>query len=279
MERKVIKQVTGYKTTDGAGVRLVRVLSNNTVYDFDPILLLDSFDSVNPRDYVAGFPLHPHRGIETISYIYQGNMVHRDSLGNQDAISDGEVQWMTAGSGIMHEERLPASKRMLGVQLWLNLSAKDKMVAPAYLAIKAQEIQEIPLTCGMLRLLAGRYLDYHGHVSKYQPLDYYDIHLNPQSTFSLATDVNRTVILFTLVGNIIVDDKVIAEKTAVKLSQGDGLTITTGKEKAQVLFISSEALNEPVSWGGPIVMNTRDELEQAFTDLREGVFLKEGIKY
>lgn len=279
MERKVVKQVTGYKTTDGAGVHLVRVLSNNTVYDFDPILLLDSFDSVNPRDYVAGFPLHPHRGIETISYIYQGNMVHRDSLGNQDAINDGEVQWMTAGSGIMHEEHLPAAKRMLGVQLWLNLAAKDKMAAPAYLAIKAQEIEEITLPCGMLRLLVGRYLNNQGHASKYQPLDYYDIHLNPQSSFSMATDFNRTIILFTLVGNIIVDNKVIAEKTAVKLSHGDSLTLTTGKEKAQVLFISSEALNEPVAWGGPIVMNSRDELEQAFTDLREGVFLKEGIKY
>lgn len=126
MERKINQQVTGYKAEDGAGVKLVRVLDNETVYDYDPILLLNSFDSKNPNDYIAGFPMHPHRGIETISYVYHGKMTHRDSLGNEDTISDGEVQWMTAGSGILHEEKLPASEKMLGVQLWLNLPAKDK---------------------------------------------------------------------------------------------------------------------------------------------------------
>lgn len=279
MNRKIIKQVTGYRTTDGAGVNLVRVLSRNTVSDFDPILMLDSFDSTNPRDYIAGFPLHPHRGIETISYIYDGHMIHKDSLGNEDAITDGEVQWMTAGSGIMHEEKLPASPRMLGVQLWLNLASKDKMVAPAYLAIKASEIKEIPLEHGKLRLLAGSYLNHVGHQSKYQPLDYYDIHLNPKSEVTIQTDNNRSVMLFTLVGSIIVDGQTIAEKTAVKLGDGDIVSIKTNLEKAQILFVSSVALNEPVAWGGPIVMNTRDELYKAFQDLDDGTFLKQGIHY
>ncbi len=279
MERKVTKLVTGYRTTDGAGVNLVRVLSRNTVSEFDPILMLDSFDSRNPRDYVAGFPLHPHRGIETISYIYQGNMVHKDSLGNEDAITNGEVQWMTAGSGIMHEEKLPASPRMLGVQLWLNLAAKNKMVAPAYLAIKADEIKEIPLENGLLRLLVGSYLHHQGHQSKYQPLDYYDIHLNPKSSLNITTESERSIMLFTLVGSIIINGQTIAEKTAVKLSEGDFFTINTGLESAQILYISSVALNEPVSWGGPIVMNTREELYKAFQDLDEGTFLKQGIHY
>lgn len=279
MNRKIIKQVTGYRTTDGAGVNLVRVLSRNTVSDFDPILMLDSFDSTNPRDYIAGFPLHPHRGIETISYIYHGHMIHKDSLGNEDAITDGEVQWMTAGSGIMHEEKLPASPRMLGVQLWLNLASKDKMVAPAYLAIKASEIKEIPLEHGKLRLLAGSYLNHVGYQSKYQPLDYYDIHLNPKSEVTIQTDNNRSVMLFTLVGSIIVDGQTIAEKTAVKLGDGDIVSIKTNLEKAQILFVSSVALNEPVAWGGPIVMNTRDELYKAFQDLDDGTFLKQGIHY
>ena len=155
MERKVRHQVKGYRTQDGAGVNLVRVLANRTVDEYDPILMLDSFDSTNPDDYTAGFPLHPHRGIETISYIYHGKMVHKDSLGNEDAISDGEVQWMTAGSGILHEERLPASERMLGVQLWLNLPAKDKMTHPAYRSIKKHEIDEITFESGKIRLLAG----------------------------------------------------------------------------------------------------------------------------
>jgi len=127
MERKIQERITGFRTQDGAGVSLVRVLSNQTIQSFDPILLLDSFDSTDPAEYAAGFPMHPHRGIETISLIVRGNMVHKDSLGNSEAISDGEVQWMTAGSGIIHEEQLPASERMLGVQLWLNMPKKDKM--------------------------------------------------------------------------------------------------------------------------------------------------------
>ena len=162
---------------DGAGVKLIRVLGKNTVKDFDPFLMLDSFDSVNPDDYIAGFPMHPHRGIETISYIYKGGMVHRDSLGHEDAISDGEVQWMTAGSGILHEETLPAVERMLGVQLWLNLAADDKMVAPAYISVKREAIPEVSFPGGHLRVLAGRYDDAEGHQAQYLPLDYYDLHL------------------------------------------------------------------------------------------------------
>jgi len=140
---------------DGAGVNLVRVLGNRTVQEYDPILMLDSFDSINPDDYTAGFPMHSHRGIEIISYVYRGFMTHKDSLGNEDTIGDGEVQWMTAGSGIMHEEKLPAAERLLGVQLWLNLPAKDKMVPPAYHSIKNPEIEEIEFDWGKLRLLLG----------------------------------------------------------------------------------------------------------------------------
>lgn len=179
MERKISEQVTGFRTQDGAGVSLVRVLGNGTVKEYDPILMLDSFDSTNPDDYTAGFPMHPHRGIETISYVYRGQMTHKDSLGNEDTIGDGEVQWMTAGSGIMHEEKLPASERMLGVQLWLNLPAKDKMVPPAYHSIKNDEIQEIPVEGGKVRLLAGEYEGNKGYESKYLPLNYYDVHLEP----------------------------------------------------------------------------------------------------
>jgi len=279
MQRKVLKQVTGYKTTDGAGVNLVRVLSRNTVEVFDPILMLDSFDSVNPRDYIAGFPLHPHRGIETISYIYRGKMVHKDSLGNEDMITDGEVQWMTAGSGIMHEEKLPASERMLGVQLWLNLASKDKMVAPAYISVKADQIKEVALPHGRLRVLAGSYEGQTSYQSKYQPLDYYDIHLNPHGSFIIKTDSHRSIMLFTLVGSIVIEGVNIKEKTAVKLSEGDTLRIQTENEGAQILFVSSLSLNEPIAWGGPIVMNTKEELYRAFQDLDEGTFLKQKITY
>ena len=279
MERKIKNQVTGFRTKDGAGVSLVRVLGNQTTDEYDPILMLDSFDSINPEDYIAGFPLHPHRGIETISYVYKGQMTHKDSLGNEDTIKDGEVQWMTAGSGIMHEEKLPASERMLGVQLWLNLPAKDKMVPPAYKSIKNSEIQEISIDNGKLRLLAGEYNGTTGYKSKYLPLDYYDIHLNPNSSIVLDTDSNRSIMMFTLLGDAYISGELIKEKTAVKLSQGNSVEIKSTDTKAQVLFVSSTRLDESIAWGGPIVMNTKDELNKAFQDLKDGTFLKTGIQY
>lgn len=279
MGRKVIEQVQGYRTQDGAGVSLVRVLGLRTVKEYDPILMLDSFDSENPSDYTAGFPLHPHRGIETISYVYKGKMTHKDSLGNEDTIGDGEVQWMTAGSGILHEEKLPAADRLLGVQLWLNLPASQKMVSPGYRSIKNSEIKEIPLEQGKLRLLAGRYREEEGYLSKYLPLNYYDIHLDAGASVTVETDPERSVMIFTLVKDVYVGGELVKEKTAAKLSPGNQVIIRAADEDAQVLFISSSKLEEPVSWGGPIVMNTKEELAKAFEDLDKGTFLKEGISY
>ena len=279
MERKIKQQVTGFRTQDGAGVNLIRVLGNRTVKEFDPILLLDSFDSTNPDDYTAGFPMHPHRGIETISYIYHGFMTHKDSLGNEDTIGDGEVQWMTAGSGIMHEEKLPASERLLGVQLWLNLPAKDKMVPPVYHSIKNSAIEEIELENGKLRLLAGEYEGRKGYISKYLPLDYYDIHLNSNASTVVKTDSERFVMVFTLLGDAYISDELVKEKTAVKLTSGDHVKIKATDKNAQVLFISSKSLSEPVVWGGPIVMNTKEQLNKAFDDLRRGTFLQDKISY
>jgi len=279
MERKVKQQVTGFRTQDGAGVKLVRVLGNRTVEEYDPILMLDSFDSTNPDDYTAGFPMHPHRGIETISYVYRGKMTHRDSLGNEDTIGDGEVQWMTAGSGILHEEKLPASERMLGVQLWLNLPAKDKMVPPAYKSIKNSEIEEIELENGKLRLLAGEYEGKQGYKSKYLPLDYYDIHLNPNASIDINTDSDRSIMVFTLSGEAYIGGELVKEKTAAKLTSGDHVVIKAADEKAQILFVSSTRLGEPVYWGGPIVMNTKAELNKAFEDLDRGTFLQKNIEY
>lgn len=279
MERNIYKQTKGAPAQDGAGVRLVRVLGHNTVEDYDPILMLDSFDSNRPEDYIAGFPMHPHRGIETISYVYRGKMVHRDSLGNEDAIADGEVQWMTAGSGILHEEKLPASPQLLGVQLWLNLPADKKMTPPAYHSVKNAEIPEIPFEGGMLRLLAGRYGEKQGHPSRYLPFDYYDVHLAPNAALSIDTERERSVMVFSLVGEVFVGGQRIAEKTAAKLTQGDRVELKSGGSPAQVLFISAQPLGEPVAWGGPIVMNTREELRRAFDELDRGTFLKNEMVY
>ena len=279
MERKIKNMATGFRTRDGAGVDLVRVLGHDTVEEFDPILMLDSFDSTDPDQYTAGFPMHPHRGIETITYVYRGQITHRDSLGNEDTIAQGEVQWMTAGSGILHEEKLPASERLLGVQLWLNMPAKNKMSAPAYNSIKNSQIQEIMLDNGNLRLLAGEYEDTKGYASKYLPLDFYDLHLDTNASDVINTDRERSVMIFTLSGNAYIGGELVREKTAVKLTPGDYVEIMATDKNAQVLFVSSTFLNEPVAWGGPIVMNTKEELSRAFEDLKNGTFLQKGISY
>lgn len=279
MERTVKTQVRGYQTKDGAGVNLVRVLGKATIEEYDPFLMLDSFDSTNPDDYTAGFPIHPHRGIETISYVYRGRMTHKDSLGNEDTIGEGEVQWMTAGSGILHEEKLPPSERLLGVQLWLNLPAKDKMAPPAYHSIKNADIEEIKLENDKLRLLAGEYEGRKGYMSKYLPLNYYDVHLDPNASIVLNTDSERSVMIFTLLGDAYIGGELVKEKTAVKLTSGNSLEIKATDKNVQVLFISSTMLAEPVAWGGPIVMNSKEELEKAFDDLENGTFLKSKISY
>lgn len=279
MNRQVKTKVTGYLTEDGAGVKLVRVLGNTTAEEFDPILMLDSFDSLNPPDYTAGFPMHPHRGIETISYVSQGKMVHRDSLGNEDSVSDGEVQWMNSGSGIMHEEMVPAAERLLGVQLWLNLPAKEKMSRPSYRHIGADSIEEVLFPGGKIRILAGSYEGHQGHRGDHLPLDYYDIHMDTGVEIVLKTEPEASVMLFTLLGDISVEGEHIEEKTAVKLTAGDSVRIKSGAGPVQVLYMNSKALNEPIAWSGPIVMNTTEDLIRAFSDLRDGTFIRQTAEY
>ena len=279
MKRTVKHQVQGYPTKDGAGVSLVRVLGINTAKEYDPILMLDSFDSQNPEDYRAGFPMHPHRGIETISYIARGKMQHRDSLGHSDTISDGEVQFMTAGSGILHEEMIPDSERVLGVQLWLNLPKKDKMTTPAYHSIKREDIKEIPLEGGKLRLLVGDYKEHSGFQGQYLPIDYYDIQLEPNAKVQIETKENRSVMVFTLLGDAVVGGVHVLEKTAAKLTEGSSVEIEAKENGVQLLLISSEKLEEEIAWGGTVVMNTQREIQQAFFELSAGNFLKQSMKY
>ena len=279
MKRKISEKMTGFRTIDGAGVSLVRVLGIKTIEQYDPILMLDSFDSTDPEAYIKGFPMHPHRGIETISLIVSGKMMHRDSLGHEDMITDGEVQWMTAGSGILHEEKLPASERMLGVQLWLNMPQKDKMSPPAYHSLKKDTIEEIEIEGGILRLISGSYLNHEGYKGKYLPLDYYDIRLEANKKLTIDTAFDKSIFVFTLLGRAKVSGEVVDEKTAVKLTEGDSIEIESLEQEIIILFVSSDRLDESISWGGPIVMNTDEEIQTAFKELRDGSFLKDHIAY
>ncbi|MDU5201091.1 pirin family protein [Finegoldia magna] len=275
MKRKILNRTQGFRTKDGAGVSLVRVLSRNTTKEYDPILMLDSFDSTDPEDYIKGFPMHPHRGIETITYLREGTMTHKDSMGNEDTITDNEVQWMTAGSGIMHDEMPKPSKRMLGVQLWLNLLAKDKMVRPHYQSLRGDDLKIVEEDCAKVKVISGEYKGIKGYAPKYLPLDFYEIEIKKNEEITIDTKQDYQVILFTLIGNIEVEGDVVSEKTAVTTTDGDKLTIKAKDEDVIVLFLQSIPTNEEIAWAGPIVMNTNEDLRQASLDLRNGTFIKE----
>ncbi|NLI54419.1 MAG: pirin family protein [Clostridiales bacterium] len=274
--RKIEKTVQGQQTIDGAGVRLVRVLSNRDVYDFDPFLMLDSFDSTNPSDYTAGFPWHPHRGIETVTYLISGRIEHMDSLGNKGVIESGESQWMTAGGGILHQEMPVASDRMLGFQLWLNLPRQEKMAKPAYLGITQEMIPVVSEEKAEIRVLSGSYGGASGVLPRHIQASILDVSLQKGEQITLPVKPDETVFAFFIEGDAVIDAHLIAEKTAVLFSGGDSVRVeaTPDRDLRWILF-SGKALHEPVAWGGPIVMNTREELDLAFEELRNGTFIRE----
>lgn len=274
MIRNIEKKVKGYNAIDGDDVHLVRVLSRRSYKDFDPILMLDSFDSTDYENYRKGFPLHPHRGIETISYLSKGKMIHKDSLDNEETINDGEVQWMSTASGIMHEEKFPKSDRLLGVQLWLNIPKANKMDDPSYENIRDSDIKKIPLDGGTLKLISGNYKEYKGFKPKYLPLDFYVITLEKYKELIIDTPKDQTVILFSLLGKTKISDEEVDEKTAVKLSEGDQFKIESLDEEIELLVLKTQRLNEEIAWAGPIVMSNEKEITQAFNELNEGTFLK-----
>lgn len=281
MLRKVVAQVKGSPDQGRSGIKFVRVLDRTTAEEFDPFLVLDSFDSFDPEDYLPGFPMHPHRGIETLTYLSQGAITHEDHIGSKETIHDGEAQWLTAGSGAFHSEMPLASERMLGAQLWLNIPKRFKLTAePFYHEISNTRIQEFPLDKGILRLITGNYNGHSAYQPKYSPLDYYDIRLEANSSVELdVPGDNRTVVVFTLLGSADVCGTVVSEKTAAKLGEGDKVAIRTGDEPAELLYMCSERMNEPIFWKGLIVMGSQEDLDQAFADLENGTFVKQEAKY
>ncbi len=275
--REIKKEVTGMHTRDGAGVRLTRVISRPNVYDFDPFLMLDAFDSKNPDDYILGFPWHPHRGIETVTYLIEGDIEHGDSLGNHGNIQDGSCQWMTAGSGIIHQEMPQASLHMLGVQLWVNLPKKDKMTAPKYRDIKSANIPEIRSGGYAVRILSGYVDGTAGAIqSDYVPVTFLDAYVHPGESFSMETAPKDTVFAYILSGEgaFGTSKSMHPSKRALLFEEGDTFAVHAGESPLRFLLLSGRPVREPIAWGGPIVMNTNEELENAFRELREGSFIK-----
>ena len=270
-------------TMEGAGVALRRAFSHGDVKAFDPFLMLDDFRGDDPADYVAGFPWHPHRGIETVTYMLEGAVEHGDSLGNAGVIRGGEVQWMTAGRGIVHQEmpRPEGDGRMGGFQLWVNLPARDKMGAPRYRAIAAAEIPEVALGGARIRVVAGEIGGVRGPVEgvAVDPT-LIDVTLAPDASVELPAPRGRTFAGYVFAGSLRCgapgeggDVTWYADRTALLLGDGDAIALAAGPAGGRLLLFSGTPLREPVAWGGPIVMNTEEELVRAFDEYRDGTFL------
>lgn len=277
MIREIIQTVTGSPAIDGAGVHLVRVLGPDTIRNFDPFLMLDAFDSTDPADYIKGFPMHPHRGIETFTYLMEGRIDHQDSLGNKGTIQGGDAQWMTGGSGILHQEMPQATKHLLGLQFWINLPAKEKMTHPEYFDITSGMIKKMNEEGAIVRVVAGKYKNHQGAKGHHLPATVLDITVDADADFRMDTDPGHTLFVYIVEGSGSFGNKkrLASRKTAVLFDHtGDAFYMTAGKTGIRFILAMAPPLGEPVAWGGPIVMNTREELNQAFDDLNHGTFIK-----
>ncbi len=294
--RNVVLTVEGNDTTDGAGVRLRRMFAGEAAARlFDPFLLLDAFGSLDPGEYLAGFPMHPHRGIETVTYMLEGSVRHRDSLGNGGTIGPGDVQWMSAASGILHEEMPIESPRgVAGLQLWVNLAARDKMGPPRYREVAAASIPELRMTWGRVRVLAGSFENVTGPVTGVAGAPVFlDFSLEVDAAVDVPIPEGRNAFCHVLEGAIRVDSPgaengirspvsgaaadrnvVYDSGTCLLLGPGEEARFVAAGGEARFICVHAPPLGEPIAWGGPVVMNTREELAIAFRELREGRFIR-----
>ncbi len=300
MSLRPVKSISQSKATiEGAGVKLRRAFGFGDTSAFDPFLLLDDFRNDRPDDYRAGFPWHPHRGIETITYVLAGTVEHQDSLGNKGALGAGDVQWMTAGSGILHQEMPQGDRagRMHGFQLWANLPSSLKMTAPRYQDVKAQEIPQIIDDDGTrVRVVCGEFWGKRGPVEGVAADPHYlDIWVPPGVRKTLPVETGRHAFAYVFEGSgsfasasqpfgVLTEKEIdgreafIRERTGnrslVLFDNGDELTVQAGEQGIRFLLVSGKPLEEPVAWYGPIVMNTQSELQQALRELKSGTFIK-----
>lgn len=274
--RTVERLVHGTPTSDGAGVRLTRVLTQSLQRRLDPFLMLDAFRNENPDDYIGGFPDHPHRGFETVTYMLAGRLRHRDSAGHEGLLGPGGAQWMTAGSGLIHSE-LPEQEAglMEGFQLWLNLPARHKMVAPSYRDIPSAAIPEFTTDDGIrIRVIAGASHGVAGAVQRpdTEPL-YLDVHLPAGRRFVQPIAVGHNAFTYTYRGSVTIAGRAVADRTmAILANDGAGEVCIEAAEPARLLLVAGRPLGEPIAQYGPFVMNTGEEIEQTLRDYRDGKF-------
>lgn len=276
--RAVTRIIEPLPVTEGAGVRLKRSIATRELDYLDPFLLFDHFGSRNPEDYMAGFPMHPHRGIETVTYMQAGSVRHTDSLGNSGVITTGDVQWMTAGGGIMHEEmpQRGADGHMEGFQLWVNLPAKLKMSPPRYQEVLSVNIPSVKTLAGQtVRVIAGEFAGTGGPVTEIaaEPV-YLDCMLEPGAVFDLGLPFHHTAFAYLYAGSGDFCGMEVNATRLVVFGEGNRIEIVAGGEGAGFLLVSGAPLGEPIARYGPFVMNTQEEIAQALRDLRAGTFVK-----
>jgi redox-sensitive bicupin YhaK (pirin superfamily) len=280
--RKVLEIIEPQTVTEGAGVRLKRSIATRTLNYLDPFLLFDHFGSDNPDDYLAGFPMHPHRGIETVTYMLAGAVYHRDSIGNSGTIEAGDVQWMTSGRGIMHEEMpQPRQGEMAGFQLWVNLPAKLKMTQPRYQEIASDLIPEINREDGVkTRVIAGKVDGVLGPVTEIAAdPTYLDVSIPPNGSFHHPIERGHSAFAYVFEGEGTFgimdegDGEIVSHPKLVVFDDGDYVKVHTTRQPVRFLLVSGKPLHEPIARYGPFVMNTREEIEQALRDLRNGTFV------
>jgi len=273
--RTVQQIVSGQATTDGAGVELVRVIGQPQFMELDPFLMLDAFRSDNPDDYIAGFPPHPHRGFETVTYLLDGRMRHKDNAGNEGVIEPGGIQWMTAGRGIVHSE-MPEQENgnLEGFQLWINLPASHKMTTPAYQEHGVEQIPTEHRPGAEIKVITGKTSQGTlGPVN--QPLTdplYLDVRLNANTKFSEFLVDTHNAFVYLVKGTVDIDTRTLVRDQLAVLSEGKQINLISGDQGARFLLVAGKPLNEPVARGGPFVMNTREEIQQAFTEYESGRF-------
>ncbi len=261
---------------DGAGVRINRVIGSSRLNYIDPFVLLDEIRSDNPGDYIAGFPKHPHRGIETITYMKHGSLRHRDSRGGGGLLTDGCVQWMTAGRGILHSEMPEKTEGELwGYQLWLSLPAKDKMTEPRYQHLSPEQIPVIKEDGMTVKLISGTFRGMHGPAKNWLEANYFDIELEKGSVFSFTIDRQMSSFMYVHTGTVSICPtlftETVSEKELVELQPGMRVEVEGVSGRSGFLFLASHRNNEPIVRGGPFVMNTEEEIEQAVLDYRNGL--------
>lgn len=279
--RKISKTWGSKPTVEGAGVHLKRAFGYHEAPLLDPFLLLDDFRSANPAEYLPGFPWHPHRGIETITYMLDGEVEHGDSMGNGGTILSGDVQWMTAGSGIIHQEmpKGDANGLMGGFQLWANLPASHKMMEPRYRDVKSHEIPAVFLKSGAtVRIICGQVNGVRGPVEDIiTDPEYLDVSIPPNARFTHPVKQGHTVFAYVVSGAASFDDddsRLWDTGTLVLYGDGESVAVATEAEPVRFLLVSGKPIGEPVAWRGPIVMNTQEELQIAFEEYEQGTFIK-----